>query len=380
MAERRPDRSAAVARRDRESGNMSHIEDATRGPSDQQPAARGLAGDRPGRGAAGGRPGPPSGTSPARGTRAFGTARRWARDLTHEWQEDRVGGLAAEIAFFALLSIFPALVAVTGALGLLEGIVGDRLAADAEEEVVGFFERILTDDASDTVDAVRELFREATPGALTAGGLAALWAASRAFAAVTRALDVVYDIPERRGYVRLRALALALALGSVLVGAVMLAMLVLGPLLGTGRDIADRLDFGGGFAAFWDVVRWPLMAVLLTAWAATLFHVAPNHRTPWRWDLPGAALCAAGWFFLSIGFSTYLQVAAGTNQVLGALGGSVILVLWLYLLAISLLVGGEVNALLAAHRGRTAAAGTGGAGGGGAESREADGRGDGDST
>lgn len=285
------------------------------------------------------------------GRRALRSGRQWTHDLVHEWQDDRVGGLAAEIAFFALLSIFPGLVAVAGILGVLQGIVGESLAADAEDEVVGFFERVLTEDASDTVDAVRDLFRTATPSALTLGGAASIWAASRAFAAVTRAMDVVYDITERRSYVLLRALALALALGSVLVGALMLAMLVVGPLLGTGQEVADDLGFGGGFATFWTFARWPLMAVLLTAWAATMYHVAPNHRTPWRWDLPGAVVCALGWGLLSLGFSTYLQVAAGTNQVLGVLGGSVILVLWLYLLAIALLVGGEINAILAVRRG-----------------------------
>lgn len=338
---------------------MAGIEDTTNRSSGRRQATPEPGGDQRGQGPDAGPGGDIANATaapPAPVARAFDAGRRWAGDLTREWQDDRVGGLAAEIAFFALLSIFPGLVAVTGTLGLLEGIVGDRLAAEAEQEVVGFFERILTDDASDTVDAVGELFDEATPGALTAGGLAALWAASRAFAAVTRALDIVYDIPERRSYVRLRALALALALGSVLVGTVMLAMLVLGPLLGTGQDVADRLGFGGGFAAFWDIVRWPLMAVLLTAWAATLYHLAPNHRTPWRWDLPGAAVCAAGWALLSVGFSTYLRVAAGANQVLGALGGSVILVLWLYLLAIALLVGGEVNELLATRHGPMAGA------------------------
>lgn len=272
---------------------------------------------------------------------------RWVRDLARAWHDDRVGGLAAEIAFFALLSVFPALIAVAGTLGLLEGVLGEQLAADARDDVVGFFERILTEEASETVEAVRDLFTETTPEALTFGGLAALWAASRAFAAVVRALDVVYDVDESRSYVRIRGLALALALGSVVIGAVMLSMLVLGPLLGTGRELADRFGWSDIFVSAWDIGRWPVLALVLVAWATTLFHIAPNHRTPWRWDLPGAVVCALGWGLGSVGFRLYLTVAGGTNQVLGTLGGAVILVLWLYLLAVALLVGGEVNALLA---------------------------------
>lgn len=280
--------------------------------------------------------------------RAAGVA--WARDLLTQWREDRVGGLAAEIAFFALLSIFPAMVAVAGAVGLLDAMVGERLAERAEEEVVGFFERIFTEDAAGTVDAMRQLFRQSTPAAFTFGGLAAVWAASRAFAAVTRALDVVYDIEERRSYVRLRGLALLLTMGSILVGAVMLAMLVLGPLLGTGRDVADSLGFGGAFATFWDLARWPITAAVLVAWAATLFHLAPNQRAAWRWDLPGAVITALGWVVGSAGLRVYLQFAGETNQIFGVLGGALILVIWLYLLGLFLLMGGEVNALLAMRR------------------------------
>jgi membrane protein len=164
------------------------------------------------------------------------------------------------------------------------------------------------------------------------------------------ALDVVYDLDERRSYVGLRAVGLALALGTVLVVAGMLSMLVLGPLLGTGRDVADALGLGRGFATFWDWVRWPIAVTVMVAWAATVLHVAPNHHTPWRWELPGAVLAAAAWAALSTLLRVYLSVAtARANQVLGTLGGSLIVLLWLYLLAAGLLLGGELNAVLIAR-------------------------------
>lgn len=283
-----------------------------------------------------------------------GRAREWlaatvevVRALVHEWRDDRVSGLAAEVAFFGVLSLFPALLAMTAALGWLDAVAGGDVATRAEEAVVDFLRRVLTDEAAGTIDAVQELFVEADTGVVTVGVVAALWAASRGFVALVKALDVVYDLEERRSYVGLRALALGLALGTVLVVAAMLAMLVLGPLLGTGREVAEALGLGGAFATFWDWARWPLALVALVAWAATVLHVAPNHRTPWRWDVPGAVLAGVSWAALSASLRVYMSVAtAGANQVFGTLGGSLIVLLWLYLLAVGLLVGGELNAVL----------------------------------
>lgn len=262
-----------------------------------------------------------------------------------------MSGLAAEVAFFGVLSLFPALLAMAAALGALEALAGAQAAADAEAEVVAMLRRVLTEDAGGTIDAVQELFQESSPGVLTLGLATALWAASRGFAAVIRALDVAYDLDERRPWISLRAIALVLAVGTVVVSAVLLAMVVVGPLLGTGRDVADLVGLGSAFATFWTWARWPFVGAVVVAWAATIFHVAPNHKTPWRWDLPGAALTAALWLLLSLGFRAYLAVASGGNQVLGTLGGSLIVLLWLYLLAVGLLLGGELNAILARRAG-----------------------------
>lgn len=268
-----------------------------------------------------------------------------------EWRDDRVGGVAAEIAFFGVLSLFPALLAMAAALGALDAIASHDVAARAEAEVVDFLRGVLTDDASGTVEAVERLFSDTSPGVATIGTAAAAWAASRGFVAVIKGLDLAYDIDERRSYVRLRVLALALALGTVATVTLMLGMLVVGPLLGTGHDVADLVGLGGAFATFWDVARWPAALAVVVAWSATVFHVGPNHQTPWRWDLPGAALTTVAWIALSLAFRLYLSTASGANQVLGTLGGALIVLLWLYLLAVGLLVGGELNGVLAQRHG-----------------------------
>ena len=274
-----------------------------------------------------------------------------ARDLIGEWRADRLTGLAAEIAFFGLISLFPALIAMTAALGSLEAIFGNDVAARVEESILDFLGSVLTDQASSTVDAVRELFDSRSAGLVTLGLVFALWSASRGFVAVVNALDVAYDIEDRRGYFRLRALGVGLAAGSVLVGAVILSMLIIGPLFGTGMEVADHLGFGGFFATFWNWIRWPIALAVMLGWAAAILHVAPHHTIPWRWDLPGAVMATVCWALFSVGFRVYLAVAPATNQVLGTLGGALIVLLWLYLLALGLLLGGELNAVLAARHG-----------------------------
>lgn len=274
-----------------------------------------------------------------------------AVELWREGRSDRLTGLAAELAFFGMLSFFPAFIAIAAALGSLESLIGADAAKELRDSVVSSLEQALTSEASSTIDAVEELFAEGNPGLLTFGLLGALWAMSRGFVAVISALDVVYDLEERRSYVRQRTLALLFSLFTVLVGAVMLVMIVVGPLLGSGADLADKLGFGDAFITFWNLLRWPATIAALVAWSTMLFHYAPNHRTPWRWDVPGAIATTAGWLAVTLGFRAYLAFASRTNQVFGSLGGALIVIVWLYLLAAAVLVGGEINAILAArHR------------------------------
>lgn len=272
-------------------------------------------------------------------------------DLYREVAKDRLTGLAAEVAFFAVLSIFPGLLMVAAALGHLELLVGAELAQRSYRQILDFLDLILTNQAAGALAEVEGLFQERRPGIITIAGVGALWALSRGSAAVIRALNLAYDVEERRSWVRLRLLALGLSIAGVVATAVILAIIVVGPLFGRGERVADLVGAGEVFATLWSWARWPVAFALLVAAAATLFHLAPHRaRSRWRDDLPGAVLAAILWLVVSLGFSLYLRLAPGANAVLGALGGGLILLVWLYLLSLSLLVGGEVNALLAARR------------------------------
>ncbi|MGI8776498.1 MAG: YihY/virulence factor BrkB family protein [Acidimicrobiales bacterium] len=265
--------------------------------------------------------------------------------LVRRARADRITGLGAEVAFFVILSVFPALLVMALALGFLGSILGHTVAQEAQSRVLGALQRVLTSDAQGTIDAVRRLFTEKQTGLLTFSALAAVWSTGRGFAVLVRALGQVYGVADQRSWLRRQAMALGLALGTVLTGAIMLVTLVVGPLLGAGGSVAGAVGVGGAFATAWAWVRVPLLVIVAFLWAATVLHVAPNHQTSWRSDAVGAALTTAWWIVASLGLHLGLAVAS-TNQVFGVLGGSLILLVWIYLLGLGMLMGGELNAVL----------------------------------
>jgi membrane protein len=273
-----------------------------------------------------------------------------ARRVAAACHQDRVDGLAAEFAFFGVLSTFPGLLVVAALLGSLERLVGHDLANRSEALVLRTMDQVLTSSAAGLRDAVRELFARPSRGIAILAMATALVGLSRAWAVVIRALDLAFRVEEQRPWLHQRLLGLVLALSSVLLVVLGLGMIVADPLLGAGTELAERLGLGRPFAVAWNWLRWPLGFAALVAWAATVYHVAPGRRFRWREALPGAVAAAVLWLVASGGFSLYVRVAASANRVLGTLGGGLIGVLWLYLLALSLLVGGELNAVL--HRDR----------------------------
>jgi len=278
--------------------------------------------------------------------------RAWAfgRTFVREVDEDRLLGLSAETAFFAVLSIFPGLLVAVSLLGLLDVLLGVQVAQEAQDRVVDALSLVLTDAASDAVLAVEELFEQSRGGLLTFATVSALVTLSGGFAVAVNALNLAFDSAENRSWLQRRLLGLALATGSLVLLVLSLAAFVVGPLLGGGAEVADLVGLGDVFAFVWDVLRIPVLALVLVGWVTTLLHVAPCRRPTWRQSLPGALFTVGLWLVATAGFRVYVGVAAGGNPVLGAFGGGAIVMLWVYLLSLSLLLGGELNGVLAERR------------------------------
>jgi membrane protein len=264
--------------------------------------------------------------------------------------DDRVTGVAAEVAFFGFLGIFPGLLALAAALGFLEVLVGADVADRAQRVVVDFLSGFLGERATATVDSVEALFEETDVALLSFASVGALWSVWRAARATVRALGVVYDVQETRSAARVAAVALVVAVSTLVLAAVMLVMFIVGPLLGGGRAVAATVGLGDVFAALWTWARLPLGFVVLVGWAAMLFRLTPDRTSTLRDELPGAVATGLLWLLFSAGFQVYLRVAGGANHVLGVIGGVMTVLVWLYLLSLALLVGAEMNAVITTGR------------------------------
>lgn len=273
--------------------------------------------------------------------------------------EDRVGGLAAEMAFWALLSMLPMLVTIAALLGYAEGFVGDDRLRAGQNALAGAASIVFSSEL--TAEVVRPfiagMLQEGRGGVAVTSLIVALYLASRVFTATIRALDLAYRAEERRGLVMQRLIALGLAAGFVLVVVLGLLLVVIGPLLGGGQDVADRLGFGTAFKFTWLVLRWPFLIIVMTAFLATVYLLGPNvdHRA--RDCLPGALLGVTTWLLASVALRVYLSAGGGEAVALTmedqavALVGRVIgtmiaALLWTFMTGLAILLGGELNAEL----------------------------------
>lgn len=279
--------------------------------------------------------------------------------VTRHGAEDRVGGLAAEMAFWALLSVLPLLVTLAALLGYAERLVGaERLRAGQEALITAgsvVFSAELTGEV--VRPFVTGMLQDGRGGTAITGLAVTLFLASRVFTATIRALDLAYRVEERRGLVRQRMIAVGMAGGFVLVLVVTLLLTVIGPLLGSGQMLANQIGVGGAFEIAWLFLRWPFLFAVMTLFLAAVYLWGPNVENRLRNCLPGAVLGVLLWTLASLLLRLYLEAGGGTTAfsltdqavalVARVLGTVVAGLLWTYVTGLAILLGGELNAELA---------------------------------
>ena len=249
----------------------------------------------------------------------------------------RVTGLAAEGGFFMLLSLPPFVLGLFGGVGYLGNILGpdgvERLTAAVAEYASGF----LTSRASTTCCCPRSVTPAGrTPGPLSVGFLLALWSGSRALNVFVDTISIMYGQGDGRGILHQRFLTFGLYTLGVVVAVVLLPLVLLGPAI-IEAWLPDRLDM-------LTLAYWPLVLVLSIAALTTLFHIATPRRASWWRDLPGALLALAIWLLASLVVRTSLEASLGGSSIYGPLTTPIVLLIWLYALAIAILIGAGLNA------------------------------------
>ena len=241
-----------------------------------------------------------------------------------------------------MLSLFPAAVALAAGVTFVDDLRGASGSGVVEQAVIGWMERFATEDASAFTTSIRELFDRSNGDLLTAALVVSLWSGSRGIDSIVRSIVLIAGDVERRPWWKRRLLSLGLLLGTVVAGSLAVSMLVVGPLLGGGHAIAAHLGMDEVFTTVWGWARLPLAGAALTGWALVVLHVSRPHAGGWRSDVPGALATAVLWFAASLGLRLWVSVVGSSNAAVGAMGGAVVALLWLYLLALALLAGAEI--------------------------------------
>lgn len=272
------------------------------------------------------------------------------KNTVREFMADDCTDLAAGLTYYAVLSLFPALLALVSVLGVF------GQGKETTDAVLGIARDLGAGQAVDTVEPfVDQLTQSPSAGLVLVLGLAgALWSASGYVTAFGRAMNRVYEIDEGRPVWKLRpVMLLVTALLLVLAALTALALVVSGPL---AEAIGGAIGLSSVAVTVWQIAKWPVLLLIVVAMVALLYHATPNVRQPkFRWVSLGATVAILAWIVASVAFGFYVANFASYNKTYGSLGGVIVFLLWLWITNLALLFGAELDA--EAERGRELQAG-----------------------
>ena len=262
----------------------------------------------------------------------------WRDIAIRTWNEmsrDHVSMVAAGVAFYGLLALFPAI----GAMISLWGLMFDPMAIEGQIEQVS---AALPQQAA---DIIREQAKTVAEGAGTGVGLAAiaglalaLYSTSKGIKSLIEGLNIIYDEQESRGFIKLNLIAFGLTLLMIVMMVGVLGLIVVLPALLSG------LGLGSTMQALVILLRWPLLALVAIVALALLYRFAPSRAQPrWRWVSWGAVVATVLWVVGSIAFSFYVRNFGSYNETYGSLGAVIVLLMWFWLSAFIVLMGAELN-------------------------------------
>ncbi|MFD7159975.1 YihY/virulence factor BrkB family protein [Kribbella sp. NPDC059898] len=253
----------------------------------------------------------------------------------------RVTGLAAEGAFFAILSLPPLIFGLAGSLGYIASRWFEvETINDVKQQIVDLAARALTDDSIKSVisPTLDQVLNGGRPDVISIGFVLSLWSGSRALNVFVDTITIMYGMGGKRGIVKTRALSFSLYCAALIIGVIVLPLVLAGP------DAVDallphRLDF-------LNQLYWPVVTILSAGFLNTLYHLSVPIRTPWVSDLPGSFLALSIWILGSFVLRWILQSTVGGTSIYGPLAAPIAVLMWLYMTAIAVLIGAALNAVV----------------------------------
>lgn len=265
----------------------------------------------------------------------------YGKSLMGELKKDRATGLAAQQAYYYMLALFPLLI-------LLIAIV-PYLNIDPQKAINVVNSLLPSQSAELLRDNVVKLVSERNGGLLTFGIIGTIWSASNGMNAFIRAMNIAFDVEETRSFIKARLVSIMLTFGLILAFLVALLLPVFGKvILDTVQSV---IHIPEPYDIVFNIVRWIVAIVVMSAVLAGLYRVAPNKHYPFKHVIPGAIFATIVWQLISLGFSFYVSNFGNYSATYGSIGGVIVLMLWLFLTGLALVLGGEINAIY--HKDKT---------------------------
>jgi membrane protein len=267
------------------------------------------------------------------------------RNTLREFMDDQCTDLAAALTYYAVLSLFPALLAAVSLLGVF------GQAQKTTDALLGIARDLGPDSTVQALEGpVRSLTTSQAAGfGLVIGMIVALWSASGYVRAFSRAMNRIYEIDEGRPVWKLTPIQMAITVFAVLlIGVVAIGLVVTGSL---AKAIGDAIGLGSTAILTWQIAKWPVLALIVVLIIAVLYHTTPNVKQPkFRWMSPGALLALLVWAIASLAFGLYVSGFSNYQKTYGALAGVIIFLLWLWITNLALLFGAEFDSELERSR------------------------------
>ena len=264
----------------------------------------------------------------------------YAKKVYEKFVSEDISTNAAQVAFYFIFALFPLLLFLLNVIGLFLGA-----AEDVRNELFNYLQQVMPPAAITLVqDTVKEVTSEGGGGKLTFGALIALWSASAGVDNIRIALNDIYDLEETRSWFKYKLTSVLLTLGIAL-----LIFLALGIVFYGGQFLNLLIaPLGIEVSSYFILTAFSIIVVgvALILSFALLYNYAPNHDPyEWHWITPGAITAIVLWILLSLGFRVYLHFFDSYSKTYGSVGAIIVLLLWLYLTAMVILIGGVVNAV-----------------------------------
>ncbi|MEH7083168.1 YihY/virulence factor BrkB family protein [Neobacillus drentensis] len=256
------------------------------------------------------------------------------RLLWHRVDEDDLPGLSAQLAYYFLLSLFPLLIVLFTLLPYFP---------IPHQDMLGVVRDFAPVEAMDLIEKnVHDIMNHRNGGLLSFGIIGTIWSASNGINAIVKAFNKAYNVKESRSFIVSRGMAILLTFGMIFV----LILAIVLPVFGReiGIFLFSQLGYTTEFIKLWNTLSWLVSAIILFLIFTGLYWIAPNVKLKCRSAFPGAAFATIGWIVSSIGLTFYVGNISNYSLTYGSIGAIIVLMIWLYISAFIIILGGEINA------------------------------------